>query len=365
MQFIGIISETLLYLCFSIIIGSFLLSIVPSIYRPGFNVPKGVLMAATAGIAIFSFVPVLQIILYLYQDIGFVQTFKSVLFTFEVGKAWIFTYLVSNLLFIYIVWFDYRKKALYACIGIVFTFILILALGWSGHASSYDRVWGFFNHTAHFTAVSVWVGILLVVSWFSTNYSNWLNFLKWFTPVAIICFVTTILSGLFLMTVVVDYKDYMNSWMLPYGQALLIKHLLIIPLIIYAFINSVFIKRELKKNANFNPIGWTKAESLVVFLIFSATAVLGQQEPPHDIKTTLASSGVSKLFDLFYQGNLTRDSVIVLGLELNGIMLLVIALSFLGLTIVSYIKRAPNLFSFFMSVLFVVAAYLSVMVSIQ
>jgi hypothetical protein len=77
------------------------------------------------------------------------------------------------------------------------------------------------------------------------------------------------------------------------------------------------------------------------------------------------SSGVSKLFDLFYQGNLTRDSVIVLGLELNGIMLLVIALSFLGLTIVSYIKRAPDLFSFFMSVLFVVTAYLSVMVSIQ
>ncbi|MFZ0446317.1 MAG: hypothetical protein WAM95_17125 [Bacillus sp. (in: firmicutes)] len=69
MQFIGIISEPLLYLCFSIIIGSFLLSIVPSTYRPDFNVPKGVLMAATAGIAIFSFVPVLQIILYLYQDI--------------------------------------------------------------------------------------------------------------------------------------------------------------------------------------------------------------------------------------------------------------------------------------------------------
>jgi putative copper export protein len=53
------------------------------------------------------------------------------------------------------------------------------------------------------------------------------------------------------MTVVVDYKDYMNSWMLPYGQALLIKHLLIIPLIIYAFINSVFIRRELKKECSF------------------------------------------------------------------------------------------------------------------
>ena len=46
------------------------------------------------------------------------------------------------------------------------------------------------------------------------------------------------------MTIVVDYKDYANSWMLPYGQALLIKHLLIIPLLAYAFINSVLIRKN-------------------------------------------------------------------------------------------------------------------------
>ena len=42
--------------------------------------------------AIFSFFPVLQLILYLSPDIGFAQTLQSVLFTFEVGKSWIFTY---------------------------------------------------------------------------------------------------------------------------------------------------------------------------------------------------------------------------------------------------------------------------------
>ncbi|AZV43061.1 copper resistance D family protein [Peribacillus asahii] len=365
MVFIGIISEPLLYICFSLLIGSFLLQIVPSSYRPDFNVPKGVLMAATAGIAIFSFIPVLQIILYLYQDIGFSQTFKSVLFTFEVGKAWIFTYLVSNALFIYIVWFDYRKRSLYAYFGMVITFMLILALGWSSHASSIEKWNGFLIHTIHFLAVTIWVGILIVVSWFSRNYSNWLNFLRWFTPVAMMCFLITVITGLFLMTVVINYKDYTNSWMLPYGQALLIKHLFLIPLMTYAFINSVLIRRKLKNHENFNPIRWTKAESLVVFLIFSTTAILGQQEPPHDIKTTLASSGVSKLFDLFYQGNITRDFVIVLGLELNSVMLLILALSFLGLTILSYIKKASILLGFSMSVLCVVAFYLSLMVSIQ
>ncbi|MBT2669157.1 CopD family protein [Bacillus sp. ISL-4] len=365
MFMIGIISEPLLYLCFSLLLGRFILRLVPSTYRPDFNVPKGVLMLATAGIAIFSFIPVLQVILYLYQDIGFKQTLKSVLFTFEVGKAWIFTCFLSNLLFIYIVWFDYRKNQLYAYIGIVITFILILALGWSSHASSIERWKGFLVHTIHFLAVTIWVGILFVVSWASKSHLNWMKFLKWFTPVALICFLITVISGLFLMTVVIDYKDYANSWILPYGQALLIKHLLIAPLLAYVLINSILIRKKLKNNDNYNPRPWTKAESLIVFLIFSATAALGQQEPPHDIETTIAASGVSRLFDLLYQGNITGNLVIVFGFEFNSVMLLLLALSFLGLTILSYVKRAPILLGFSMSVLFVVATYLSLMVSIR
>lgn len=59
-------------------------------------------MIATGGITIFSFFPVLKLILYLYYDIGLAQTFDSVLFTFEVGKAWVFTYILSNLLFVFV-----------------------------------------------------------------------------------------------------------------------------------------------------------------------------------------------------------------------------------------------------------------------
>ena len=84
---IGIISQALLYLCFSLTLGSFILYLVPNTHRPDIHVPKGALMMATGGIAIFSFFPVLQLILYLSPDIGLVQTVKSVLFTFEVGKS--------------------------------------------------------------------------------------------------------------------------------------------------------------------------------------------------------------------------------------------------------------------------------------
>ena len=93
---IGTITQALLYLCFALSLGSFILYLVPNTHRPDINVPKGVLMTATGGIAIFSSFPVLQLILYLSPDIGFAQTLQSVLFTFEVGKAWIFTYILSN-----------------------------------------------------------------------------------------------------------------------------------------------------------------------------------------------------------------------------------------------------------------------------
>ncbi|WP_428910011.1 copper resistance D family protein [Niallia sp. Krafla_26] len=364
MILVGAISESLLYFCFSILVGSFLLYLVPSPYRPDIHVPKGALMLATGGIAILSFFPVLQLILYLYQDIGFSQTFQSVLFTFEVGKAWILTYLISNFLFIFIVWFDVRKKRINALVGMGLTFILILALGWASHASSLYPWKGFLTHTIHFVAVTVWVGILFAISWFSKSHSNWLPFLKWFTPVAIACFLVTALSGLVLMNFVIDFTDYAKAWMLPYGQALLIKHLFIIPLLAYAFINSILIRKKIKNDKSFNPIPWTKAESIIVYLIFSATAVLGQQSPPHEIEISLAT-GPSKLFDLFYQGVITRDMDVVIHFGFNSLILLVFGLLFIGLILLSFVKKAPPLFSFIMGVLCVLSLYLSLMVSVQ
>ena len=117
MIFVGTITQALMYLCFAILIGSFILYLVPNTHPPDINVPKGALMIAIGGIAIFSFFPVLQLILYLSHDIGFAQTLQSVLFTFEVGKAWIFTYILSNLLFIFVIWFDYRKRLYMQTLG--------------------------------------------------------------------------------------------------------------------------------------------------------------------------------------------------------------------------------------------------------
>ena len=363
MLFIGILTQALLYLCFAILTGGFLLYLVPNSHRPDINVPKSVFMMAAGGIAIFSFFPVLQVILYLSPLMGFSQTWQSVLFTFEVGKAWIFTFILSILLFIFVVWFDVRKKALYSNIGIFLTFILIQALSWSSHASSIYQLKGYYSHSAHFTAVSIWLGILFVVSWFSTNHYNWSNFLKWFTPLAIVCLICVMISGFILMSFMTGSEDYLNTWMIPYGQTLLIKHLLIIPLLVYAVINSLFIKRKLTKDSHFNPKPWARMESIVVLLIFTATSLLGQQSPPHE--TTVTSEGVSKLFTMFYQGPFQPEMTLQFSLNPTSISLVVLALLFLVLIIISFMKKAPPIFSFLMGMLLVFSCYFSLILSIN
>ncbi|ESU32867.1 hypothetical protein G3A_08930 [Bacillus sp. 17376] len=365
MIMITIISETLLYLCFSLLMGAFLLSLVPHSYKPEIRIPKGILMSATGGIALFSFIPVLSLILHLYHDLGFLTTFQSVLYTFEVGKVWILTFILANLLFIYIVWIDYRKRTIYALIGLAFTFLLILALGWSSHASSLDQSKGFLIHSAHFTAVSVWVGVLIVVSWFSTNQSNWLSFLRWFRPLAMIGFAATILTGLILMSFVVEFKEYPTSWSISYGQALLLKHLLILPLMAYAFINSFLVRKKLLVESSYNPIPWTRAESIVILFIFSVTAALGQQSPPHEIALTIQTEGVSKLFSTIFRGNIDPGLVVQFSVNWISLSFLTLSFIFLALIILSFIRKVPIIISFFMCFLFVISGYLSLLLSLQ
>lgn len=362
MLFVETITGTLVYLCFAILLGSYILYLIPNPHRPEINVRKGALMLASAGIALLTFIPILRLILYLSSGIGFWQTMNSVLYTFEVGKAWTFTFIISCILFIFVIWCDYRKKSLYAYIGLALTFILILALGWSSHASSLDSIRGFLSHSLHLTAVSVWAGILFVVSWFSTNDANWQKFLKWFTPVALVCLGVVIATGLALMSFVMEPSAYPDSWIIPYGQALLVKHLFLLPLFVFALINGLLIKRKLKSNEPFKPKPWARLESIVILLIFSATAALGQQSPPHE--TIVTAEEASKLFTSFYQGQFQPDMSVVIAFNPTGIVLFVLAIVFIVIMIQSFLKKTPAITAFLMGILSVICIYFALMFSI-
>ncbi|MFE4132957.1 copper resistance D family protein [Peribacillus sp. YIM B13482] len=254
------------------------------------------------------------------------------------------------------------KNKRYSVISILFLVFIIFTIGWASHPASLNEWTGFIYHSIHYTAVSVWVGTLLIVSWFSKNQENWLAFLKWFTPTAIFCLGLTILSGFLIMSIILDAKDYANSWMLNYGQALLIKHVIVLPILIFTFINGFWIKKHLYNGSTFNLKPWTKAESILLFFIFTVTAVLGQQEPPKEIETTMKDSGT--LFQYIYGG--TVPPSLPVQLELNFIHQFSVGLSavFLILVLLSFIKKAPVI-SLLLSLFLVISIYLTLMFSIQ
>ncbi|TCN19752.1 hypothetical protein EV146_11657 [Mesobacillus foraminis] len=62
--------------------------------------------------------------------------------------------------------------------------------------------------------------LFLHVAWFAKDPLNWNAFIKWFSPFAAVCMLIILGTGFWVMTMVVDVNDYVNSWVLSYGQIL-------------------------------------------------------------------------------------------------------------------------------------------------
>ncbi|MEK5441184.1 copper resistance D family protein [Fredinandcohnia sp. FSL W7-1320] len=296
MDLLIIISQALLYLSFSVLVGGFILLLVPNEYRPDIKFPKRLLFICAIMLPVYAFVPVLDIVLFLAPRLGFLDSLKIVLTTYTAGTAWDFTLLGSLLLVFLIAFTKSTEKVSFAYLGTFLTFGSILTVAWSSHAGALDQNIGIISDFIHLVAVSIWVGILLIVGCFSTNHNNWLTFLSWFSWVAFGCLVATALSGLFMMDVIMD--GYIDSWMVSYGQGILVKHLFLLPLLFYALVNGFIVKYKISKDATFNPIPWIRLESFILFAIFTITAIYSQQPPPHG--NFLTNDAVSPLFRLFH-----------------------------------------------------------------
>lgn len=358
-----IFSEFFLYLCFSMLMGSFILSLTPKESRPTIFVKKGHLLLAALGITLFSFTPLVVLILNLQTRLGWKDAILSVLLTFDIGNGWIFTFVIVLFLLLFIVKFYHPEQPKYSWIGCLLTVLLIIGLAWTSHASSLEKGIGILTHLLHFTAVSTWIGALLVVSWYSKNFANWLKFLRWYTLLAIGCVLLTTASGIFLMSFFMDLSQYPDSWTVSYGQFLLIKQLLIISLLIYAAINGIFIRRSLLKNHNFNPIPWVRAESFVALLIFSTTAAMSQQSPPS--AKNLENDRLSFLFEYFYQGQYYTGMDVQLGFNTTSILFLIMTILFLVMIFYAFFKKGSAIVTFLLSILFVFSSYLALILSIR
>lgn len=278
MEWLVIIGQLVLSLGLAVLVGSFIVLAVPESKRPSLAIPPLVIAGSVIGVVIGAFIPVIQITFALMPRFSFTSALEMVLLSYRTGLAWSFTLLSSVFLLVLYALFGHRKERRYHVGYLALTVVMIGTIAWASHASSVAPLRGFIGDFLHLLAAAVWVGVVFVIAWFSKNTSHWTEWLKWFSPIAFLSFVTMGISGFLLMDLMVP--NYVAGLRTAYGQGLLIKHLLMIPLIFYIVVNSFFMKRWMEAR-NVNPIPWVRAESLILLAVFLATAYFSHQAPPN------------------------------------------------------------------------------------
>ncbi|MGG1575363.1 copper resistance D family protein [Fictibacillus sp. NRS-1165] len=243
-------------------------------------------------------------------------------------------------------------------------FLMMISVGYASHVASLSFWSGFLSHTLHFIFVTLWVGTLLQVAWFTKESKNWTRFLHWFTPFAIVCLLFIVTSGIMIMFFVVEPKDYVNAWAIPYGQMLLLKHLSIIPVLIFAFINGLLAKKS-SLTSSFLQQRWVKAESIILLVVFFFTGVMGTLSPPHTVNDTVKAEGAASWAEALMGKHIEAPFQIEFVLSLEGISLILIACAFLALLIGCFFKKVTPIVSVCLGFLFIFSMYLGLMWSVS
>lgn len=344
------VSDMLLYLAFAFAAGGIALKFVPASHKPTLADSRWLLVVSVVGIAVFSAAPAIELALFLENGEGFFPSFFSTLLDYRVGNGWVITVLFSVLLGV-TVYYNGSKQmaALYAG-------LLILTVGFYSHVSTVNLWGGFASHSAHFLALSLWGGILLHVAWFAKETRDWGRFLDWFTPFAFACVAVLLASGVVIMLFFVDLADYADSWALPYGQWLLLKHLSILPLLAAAMANGFLNKRRLYERA------WLRAESLLLLLTLALTAFMSKEAPPHNVNETFRSEGAAPLLEGL-KGPQYFPIDATFAVSVNGLLLLAVSLACLGMIILGFKRNLSGWFSVLLGIGFIFSAYAGLMLN--
>jgi len=346
------VADFLLYTVFAYLAGSVVLKFVPEDRKPRIAESNYLLLGCVAGIVIFSLAPVMELVAFLKNEESWAGTFITVLIDSSTGHGWLVTLGLSILLGVAIYFNTSKYNQAYYLI------LLLLVIGFFSHVASLSLWAGFASHSIHFFFMAIWTGVLLHVAWFTKDGTNWPRFLAWFTPYAIFCVAALIASGIFIMLYFVELADYANSWALPYGQMLLLKHLSIIPLLAAAFINGFLTKRRA-----FSAV-WLKVESLLLLVVFFFTAFMSKQAPPHNIDYTFQMEGAAPLVT-WLKGDQYIPIAAALDWSTNGILLLCIGVLLLGMMIFSAYRQVSSWLSFLFGTGFIVTVYIGLMLNVS
>lgn len=277
---IEILSELLVYLGGAFWAGRLVLLFIAPDKKPSLGALDGLALVALISIVIGTSVPLGRVFVYFRHelDLPVRDALRASLFDVRIGHSFLMVYF--SVLMATIIVCIKRLVFIKRWLLVGLTIPLFLGVTGTSHAAAKHGLPGLVLQAGHFSLMALWIGVVFVVGWCARDFKNWSSFLRWFSPLAQVLFVGVVVTGFFLMRQSIPISEYRNVWNLPYGQALLFKHLLLIPLLGYAFINGMLVKRRLQRTEPFDPRQGLRFESTMIFGVFLATATLSNLEQP-------------------------------------------------------------------------------------
>lgn len=353
MMALTIFSQFLLYISLALLMGTFILYCIPETVRPKIDISAKRLIGSAVILPIVTFVPNIQLLTILTPQFGFIESLGMLLMKFKVGHSWLAVVGFTIILVIMIRQFMKKPSKLIAVMSIFILIAVMAAIGYISHAGSMTGIVGSVLDFVHLLAVSVWLGILVLMSFFSKDAQNWDAFLKWFSPVALVAFTSVALTGVLMTDTIVP--GYVTSWSSNYGQFLFIKHVLLVPLTVIILANSLLIKLKMDKPL-FEPRTWLRIETVLLALILFITALYSEQQPP-----SFYVQEISPFFEIFYRSSIEAGMRGYLQMTGIGLGFFLLTALFIGLVIVSYIKQLPVVVSAAMTFALTLCFYMGFM----
>ncbi|MDV2683926.1 copper resistance D family protein [Alkalihalophilus lindianensis] len=319
------VSNLLLFIALLFLTGYHLLDVIPDQRRPRIHVSKRVLLVMTFLVPLALLVPVTKVVTVLVQQfqVGWFEAIYTVFLTYSAGQAAFYSLLIASILVVL------TLKTSEELPLIICKFILVLLLiglsGWASHAASLTGISGFLSNSIHLLATSLWIGPLLMVAWFAKHpMENPAAFAAWYSPLAALSVGAITLTGFLLMGNIVP--EYVNSWMITYGQLLVIKHILFVPLLLFGFRHSLLLRR-IKKHGHARSMKSSfRMESVIAVFILAVTAFMTEQTPPHEVIQTLQTEQISPLIQLFLNQPILVNQTLQFDLNTSSSILLVAGL---------------------------------------
>ncbi|WP_099300964.1 copper resistance D family protein [Bacillus sp. Marseille-P3800] len=360
-----IVLNSFMYTCLALLAGLIIIQMVPTERGLDRVIPNRFMLIVTM------FIPLIQLGYLIglgrtyanFFSISLLDGIVTAMGEHILGTSFFLVLLFAVLILILIIFSQKLNRFIRSGLQFILFLGIIFAVSLSSHSASLTDGYasGAISNAIHLLSMALWTGPLFIVSLYAKHLTNGKKFHQWFSALAVFSLLLVSTSGFVMMGEIAP--EYVNSWMLTYGQLLVIKHILIAPLLIFGFRHLLALSGKGASLSIEEKQRSFRFESIFVLAVFIVTAMLTESEPPHNVLRTLQNEPFSPIMNAFLTEPLMENQLIAFSPSVwSGLLLgAAVFLFFGGLFVAWWFKRTWVTVT--VSIAFVLSFYVGLMTS--